>query len=365
LDVIDDQGSTPLHLAAALPDTAAAEALLAAGAKVSSATKERQTPLHVAAAAGNATMVELLMRSGGAEILTKGKAPTPIDAAEKAGKTEVAQLLRRLEFPAMLQSVIDAPRQPVPARLLEMIRKDPKLAEPAGTGGRNALHHCAASGNAALAAELIRINPALVRAFSDAEETPLHVAAAQRQVAVARVLLGAGASVRATTRAGDTALHVAAKVGSRETVQLLADAGADPALTNKAGSTPADAASDAATKSLLATIERDADVLRSAWSAIVLESRRFDVTAPGMAQPLRIRFRDRRNFTAEGEVNGAYKSFEGVYTRGALTLAIESSSGPLFPGIAGTTYSGKVNVGSDDTRFSWKVGTADIVFEKH
>ena len=115
-----------------LPETAVAEALLAAGAKVTTATPQKQTALHVAAGAGNAAMVELFMRNGGAEVLTRGKPPSPVDVAEKAGKKEIAQLLRRLEFPAMLQAAIKSVGQPVSPRLLEMLRKEPRLADATG-----------------------------------------------------------------------------------------------------------------------------------------------------------------------------------------------------------------------------------------
>ena len=363
LDVVDDQGNTALHLAATLKDTAAAEALLAAGAKVTTATVERRTPLHVAAAAGNTAMVELFMRNGGSDVLMKGATPTPVEVAEKAGKTETAQLLRRLEFPAMLSSAIKSVGKPVPPRLLEMIRKDPKLAGPQGQDGRNALHLCATSGNAAFAAELIKIDPGLVRGFSAGEEQPLHLAAQYKQTAVAKVLLAAGASVRATVRNGDTPLHLAARAGAGETAKALLDAGADPDIANKQRQRPADVAGDAATRSLLAAAETEANTLRDAWAAVQLEGRGYSVKAPGLAQPLRLRFRDKRNFTAEGDVDGAFKSFAGTYMKGALTLTMESADGPLFPGIPGTTYSAKVNV-TDESRFSMKVGNAEVTFER-
>lgn len=364
IDVIDDQGNSPLHLAATLPDTATAEALLAAGAKVTAATAERRTPLHVAAAAGNTAMVELFMRNGGAAVLTAGESPTPVEAAEKAGKTQVAQLLRKLEFPAMLASAINSPGQPIPPRLLEMLRKDPTLAGPQGPDGRNALHLCAISGNSQFATELIKIDPELMKAFSTAEEQPLHLAAQNKRAGVARVLLAAGASVRGTMRNGDTPLHVAARTGATDVAKALLDAGADPDITNKAGEHPADIATDAATRTLLAAAEQDAGALRDAWSHTQLDGHAFDVKGPGLTQPLRLRFRDKRNFTAEGDVAGAYKTINGTYTKGSLTLTLESPESPLFPGIPGTTYAGKVNVADDQNRFTVKVGNAETTFDK-
>jgi ankyrin repeat protein len=363
IDVVDDQGNSPLHLAATLPQTTIAEALLAAGAKVTTATKEKQTPLHVAAASGNTAMVELFMRTGGASLLA-GSKPSPVEVAEKAGKKEVVALLRKLEFPAMLQSAIKSAGQPVSPKLLEMIRKDPRLAEATGADKRNLLHQCAASGNAAFAAELVKINPALVRAFSATEETPLHVAAANKQAGVVKILLAAGASMRATMRNGDTPLHVAAKAGAKDVAKLIIDAGADPAITNKAGQVAADLAADEAIRLALEQAEQEAGPIREAWADLQLENRSFDVSAPGLSAPLRIRFKDRSNFTVEGELNGAFKSLAGTYTKGSLTLAMESPDGALFPTLPGLNYTGKISGEIDDTHFGWKIGSVEISFDR-
>jgi hypothetical protein len=82
---------------------------------------------------------------------------------------------------------------------------------------------------------------------------------------------------------------------------------------------------------------------------------------PGLNQPLRIRFFDRRKFSAEGDVGGAFKSVTGTYMKGSLSLTLESADGPMFPGIAGTLYSGKVSV-TDETHFTLKAGNAEITF---
>jgi ankyrin repeat protein len=363
----DEQGYMPLHLAATLPDTATAEALMAGGAKVASVnSKDRNTtPLHLAAAAGNVPMVELFMRNGGADVLASGRSPSPVDAAQKAGKTAVVQLLQQRELPALLQSAISSPDKPVNPRLLEAMKNDPKLVEAGVTGKRNALFDCAAAGNAAFAAELIKLNPELVGSTIDGSfDTPLHVAAASKRANVVKLLLASGAKVRTTNDHGDTALHAAARAGAADVVNLLLDAGSDPGYANKDGQRPSDVAADANTKTLLAAGEKEADVVRDAWSSIELPNQGFSVKAPGLKEPLRIRFRSRTEYSVEGYINnGAYTSRRATYTKGPLTLSLESPEGPLFPNLPGTSLSGKVMPATDGKGFMWKVGGVDVQFE--
>jgi ankyrin repeat protein len=364
----DEQGYTPLHLAAMLPDTVTAETLITVGgAKVTAVNaKDRSTtPLHLAAAAGNVPMVELFMRNGGAEVLTSGRSPSPVDAAQKAGKTEVVQLLQQREMPALLQSAINSPDKPVNPRLLDALKKDPKLIEAGVTGKRNALFDCAAAGNAAFAAELIKLDPALVQSVAgDNFDSPLHVAAAHKRAAVVKLLLASGAKVRATNDAGDTALHAAARAGATDIVKLLLDAGADPGDSDKDGRRPSDLAPDANTKAILAAGEKDADAVRSAWSGITLEGQSYTAKSPGLKEPLHIRFRSRTEYSVEGNINnGAYTSRRATYSRGPLTLTLESPEGPLFPNVPGTSFSGKVVPASDGKAFTWKVGGVDVQFE--
>ena len=69
--------------------------------------------------------------------------------------------------------------------------------------------------------------------------TPLHSAAAARQVAIARVLIAHGANVRAgQAESGFTPLHEAALTGQIEFAKLLLDHGADANAKMNDGKTP-------------------------------------------------------------------------------------------------------------------------------
>jgi hypothetical protein len=72
--------------------------------------------------------------------------------------------------------------------------------------------------------------------------TPLHFAASEGCVEVARLLLEHGADPNAQDKSGKTPLHVAASNGHVDVVKLLLVHGADPTVKDKDGKTPLDLA---------------------------------------------------------------------------------------------------------------------------
>lgn len=70
--------------------------------------------------------------------------------------------------------------------------------------------------------------------------TPLHIAAKQNQMEVARSLLQYGASANAESVQGVTPLHLAAQEGHAEMVALLLSKQANGNLGNKVGAAPLD-----------------------------------------------------------------------------------------------------------------------------
>jgi uncharacterized protein len=73
---------------------------------------------------------------------------------------------------------------------------------------------------------------------------PLHSTVANRHMAIAEILLEAGAEVNARQEAGVTPLHEAAANGQTEMVRLLLRYGADPNLAKEDGKTSLDLALD-------------------------------------------------------------------------------------------------------------------------
>ncbi len=82
-------------------------------------------------------------------------------------------------------------------------------------------------------------------------QTPLHMAARRGNVAIAQVLLDAGATLEARDKKGETPLRRAVNCGHLDFVSLLLSYGADVNTGDKKGQTPLQAARDAGMAALL------------------------------------------------------------------------------------------------------------------
>jgi ankyrin repeat protein len=96
-DAWTPDGFTPLHIAAFAHNTAAARALLEAGADpnvVSTASFARVTPLGTCAFAGATDVARVLLEHGADPTISEDGRFTPLDAAVANGNEELAALLR-------------------------------------------------------------------------------------------------------------------------------------------------------------------------------------------------------------------------------------------------------------------------------
>jgi ankyrin repeat protein len=146
-------------------------------------------------------------------------------AAMYSGRNEVATLLleKGVELDVFAACLAGAKE-----RAVELIGREPELVKAYSHDGWTPLHLACFFGHPLLAATLIA-QGADVNARSDNKmrNTPLHAAAAGRNLDAVRVLLEHGAEVNARQEGGWTALHAASLNGDVEMARVLIAGGAD------------------------------------------------------------------------------------------------------------------------------------------
>ena len=94
VNLTDDAGRTPLHLAATHCHVDAAKVLLDKGAKIDAKAAGGTTPLDLAAQAGCVDMVNLLLTKGAKINARDDQGRTPLDRALQWHRDEAVKLLR-------------------------------------------------------------------------------------------------------------------------------------------------------------------------------------------------------------------------------------------------------------------------------
>jgi ankyrin repeat protein len=205
VDATTATGATPLMLAAAGGDSATLQALLEAGAKPNAKESERgHTALMFAAAANRVDAVKVLLKGGADPNITTKM--TDLSALSKDGANPDGRELGRGAGGA------------------------PEAAAPAGGRGAPAKPKLPGIDRQFLLNELVHAQGGM---------TPLHFAARQGHIDVARALLDAGVNVN-QLKGGDhtSPLLVAAINGQFDLGALLLERGANPNLASDNGVTP-------------------------------------------------------------------------------------------------------------------------------
>jgi uncharacterized protein len=204
----NDMGETPLHVAVLKGNDAIIRALIARGARVD-ARIERQnhqydgrTPLMNAALTNNLPIVKLLLEHGADPFVKDASGFTALTFAETSGR-RTANYLR-------------------------------KIMNVTPAASHLSLHDAASAG---LTERVVRLldDGVAVDTRDDFGSTALHRAAMSRHADLVRVLLQRGVPVDARNARGYTALTLADSV---DVMQLLLDAGADPNADIGGGLTP-------------------------------------------------------------------------------------------------------------------------------
>ena len=210
----DDDGWTPLHVAALRnTDPAVAALLLDRGADVAAKADSGVTPLHFAGFRNTEPAVTALLLDRGANIEAKtnhGLTPLHMAAGHNPEPAVVALLIKRDADTTALDEDGETPydfaasREELNDEILRLLRGDVTAADWLGL----ALRKAAAMGDALGVARLLALG-ADIDARDNNGGTPLHWAAVwNASPAVATLLLDHGASIEARDDAGWTPLHV-------------------------------------------------------------------------------------------------------------------------------------------------------------
>jgi ankyrin repeat protein len=228
-----------LHHAVALNDTASAEKLLIAGARVNAVGGGGSTPLRIALINRHSEMAVLLRKHGGAVLGIRTVFDDATEGRLEELRNAVAQdrsLLAATDDDGwtLLHWAALGGSTPIVAWLLEQGANVRAL-----TRHEQTPLHMASTADNPEAAELLIQHGADVNAHAITRATPLHRAASDGADRVARVLLAHGAAVNDGAGEGWTPLHCAAVYrGGYDVANALLDGGANVNAPGHHGETP-------------------------------------------------------------------------------------------------------------------------------
>lgn len=247
-DVPGPFGTPALHWRVAEDDLPGARLLLKAGANPDAPTERGITPLLLAIGNGNDQMVELLLQSGANAKATGADGETLLMRAAEAGSARVVQLLLRHGAPVeakesrfgqtALMFAARAGHADSVAVLLEAGAR-PQVATPVGPAP--AFIRPNSQAGFGFGVGIIRGGTPADRGRREPQPgglTPLHYAARQNHLEVAKLLLAAGADINAREANDITPLLMAVSNNSIATAHFLLEQGGNVNARDWYGRTP-------------------------------------------------------------------------------------------------------------------------------
>ena len=208
-DIQDEDGCTPLHIAAKKGYSSTVSRLLALGCSVHIADYRESTPLHEAAVSGSLECLCLILDKDPKVDATNRQGQTPLMVASAAGH---AAIVKKLFERGSSPSCVDRT-------------------------GRSPLYLACKSGNEVVV-NLLLEEGAIPNTADGKGFTPLHIAAMKGHSAIVEVLVKRNVNLKAKTAKGMTALLYAIANGHTETARKLVEVGADLAEKDKEGRGP-------------------------------------------------------------------------------------------------------------------------------
>ena len=240
LEVLDENGLTPLHLAAYHGHLEATQTLLDGGVPVDTTSEHGgMTALHWAIGQGHADLVRPLLTKGAQISLTDDGGRNALHFAASRGFDDVLSTLLA-EVPKEAPSaVLDAPSNlrvtPLQmaaekghAEAVQLLLAAGALPNATADAAQiSALHAAAAMGHEVIVDALLRAG-SLVEVRDARQRTPLHLAAAMGQQATVKALLEGGAALESRDSDGRTPRWLAERGRHTAVVAMLRTAGAQP-----------------------------------------------------------------------------------------------------------------------------------------
>ena len=254
----NDDGDTPLHVAARQGVLLVVRTLLRYRPDVDIQNNDDETPLYCAVDAGNVDIAEELLRNNAAPNIADNLGYTPLHIASSRGYYAlVCSLLahdangnaQTIDGDILLTLAIseDADEGTV-RRLLNYRGVEFNLR---GAGGNTPLHEAVLLGDVELVRDLIS-RGADVNAQNSINNSPLIFTTFDSgDPETAEILLNSGAHCDLQCARGRTALHWAAEIGNLDLVRLLLQRGARLDIQDNDGRTPRDLATAPAVVQLL------------------------------------------------------------------------------------------------------------------
>eukprot|EP01156_Anaeramoeba_ignava_P021525 Anaeramoba_ignava/c19208_g1_i1.p1 GENE.c19208_g1_i1~~c19208_g1_i1.p1 ORF type:complete len:300 (-),score=117.74 c19208_g1_i1:1206-2105(-) len=224
-NVVDDDGKTPLHIAAKEGDYETIRALIENGALPSVTDFDGITPYDILIQQENEKSIAFVKNFcdlRGIVLFTK--------------KEPVESNLPR-EFTSLHKQIVVGNED----EAIQLIKSGQVHIETKATNGQNALHIAAQTSRLQVLKFLIR-QGIDINTLSDNHRTALHFAAARGNIDCCRELLEQGIDVNLKDSTQETALHLAALNGYDELARLLIQYHANPFIKNEDQKTPLDLA---------------------------------------------------------------------------------------------------------------------------
>lgn len=222
VDLYNDMGETPLHIAAMSKMSDKVNLLLDRGADIEAKTRDGQTPLHYAVKIGDVAVATQLLERG-----------ADINAKDLFRQTPMHIAFERNDEPQ-----------------IEMLLKHGGDILPKDRDGQTPLHIASRLGNATLAARCVALG-ADIEATDNERRSPLHVAVENGKDEVANLLLDLKADFNALDREKRTVLFTALLHERGDIAKRIHERGADIEFVDRNGQTPIFAAIHGSDKTLV------------------------------------------------------------------------------------------------------------------